>query len=358
MVRLSALGDVLHALPALELLRAALPAAELWWAVEAPGAPLLAGHPALDRVVALDRPGLRDPVRRPGALRGALLGLRELRAARFDAALDLQGLLRSALVARAAGARRLFGPRWAREGAGWLYSDPLDAPRPGEAHAATRYAALARGALAGLGVAAPAPEERLPAPRLGLVPTPPGDAPPGPLLVLLPGAGKPANRPPTALLAEVARRAWAAHPDLLVALVGGRGDRRRAAAIAARLAAPGGPPVRDVCGALDLAGSAGWLARASLVVGGDTGPLHLAAALGRPVVGLFPAADPARTGPAWAGLGPARVLAGQAECAPCRARTCRRADRVRICLRGLPVAAVSAAALELLGRPPPGAARP
>lgn len=347
-VRLSALGDVLHALPALELLRAALPAAELWWAVEAPGAPLLEGHPALDRVVALDRPGLRDPVRRPAALRAALRALSALRGARFDAALDLQGLLRSALVARASGAGRLFGPRWAPEGAGWLYRDPLDAPRPGEAHAARRYAALVAGALAGLGVPVPGAGP-LPAPRLGLVPTDPsalaaaGQS--APVLVLLPGAGKPANRPPTALLAEVARRAAAAHPDLQVALVGGRGDRRRAAAIAARLP---GLPLHDVTGALDLAGSAGWLRRAQVVVGGDTGPLHLAAALGRPVVGLYPAADPARTGPGWAGLGPVRVLAGQAACAPCRARTCRRADRVRICLAGLPVAAVSAAVLELL----------
>jgi ADP-heptose:LPS heptosyltransferase len=343
-VRLSALGDVLHALPALELLRRGLPAAELWWAVEGPAASLLQGHPALSRVVVLDRAGLSDPVRRPGALRGALEALRVLRGARFDAVLDLQGLLRSALVARAVGAGRSFGPAWAPEGARWLYGEPLPAPRPGEAHAALRYAALARGALARLG-GAQGEGEALPAPRLGLAPVAPAEPPAGALLALLPGAGKRANRPPVGLLAEVARRARAARPDLSVALIGGRGDRRRGAALAARLA---GLPVRDLCGAVDLAGSAGWLRRADVVVGGDTGPLHLAAALGRPVVGLYPAADPARTGPGWAGLAPARVLAGQAECAPCRARACRRPDGVRVCLRGMPAARVAEAVLGLL----------
>lgn len=340
-VRLSALGDVLQTLPALELLRAALPAAELWWAVEGAAAGLLAGHPALDRTVVIDRRGLSAPERRPRALRDAIDALRELRGASFEAALDLQGLLRSALVARSVGAERVFGPAWAREGARWLYTDPLACPGPGEAHAAERYAALVRLAVERLGAAAP--PAGLPAPWLGFA-LPPIDAPPGPLLVLLPGAGKPANRPPPSLLAEVARRCAEARPGLAVALVGGRGDRKRAAALARR-AAP--LPVRDLTGALPLEGSAAWLARASVVVGGDTGPLHLAAALGRPVVGLFPAADPARTGPGWAG-GAAQVLAGVAECAPCVARRCLRADRVRICLAGMPAERITQEVLALL----------
>lgn len=344
MVRLSAIGDVLHALPALELLRSALPSAELGWVVETAAAPLLRGHPALDRLLVLDRAGLSDPARRPGSLRAALGSLRALRAVRWDAALDLQGLLRSALVARAAGARRVLGPAWAPEGARWLYGDRLAVPRPGEAHAAVRYAALARAALRALGAPEPA-LAGVPAPRLGLDLTPPADAPAGPLLVLLPGAGKPANRPPPGLLAEVARGCLRARPDLSLALVGGPGDRGRAAALRARL---GAAPVRDLCGALDLAGSAAWLARAQAVVGGDTGPLHLAAALGRPVLGLYPAADPARTGPAWAGVGPTRALAGVADCAPCRARRCLRADRVRVCLAGMPVARVVDELLALL----------
>ena len=105
-VRLSAMGDVVHALPALELLRAGLPDAELTWVVEAWAAPLLQGHPALDSVVVLDRAALRRPGARREALSAGLSALGALRGRRPAAALDLQGLLRSALVTRAVGAER------------------------------------------------------------------------------------------------------------------------------------------------------------------------------------------------------------------------------------------------------------
>jgi len=345
LVRLSALGDVVHTLPALELLRAAAPAAEIGWVVEAEAAPLLEGHPALDALWVLDRRALGRARGRVAALRRGARALRGLRAAGWDAALDLQGLLRSALVARAAGARRVLGPAWAREGARLLYGERLAVPAPGEAHAVDRAAAAVRLALARLGAAppppGPPPAARLPA---GLAAAPPDGG--APRLVLLPGAGKPANRPPPALLAEVADRCAAARPDLEVWLVGGPGDRAAAAEVAARTrrARP-----RSAAGERDLAGSAALLAGAAAVVGGDTGPLHLARALGRPVVGLFHAADPARTGPGGLpGPAPARALRGDAPCAPCLARRCRRPDRVRVCLDALPAERVAAAVLDVL----------
>lgn len=305
LVRLSAIGDVLHTLPALEVLRAAAPAAELTWVVEPAAAPLLAGHPALDRVVVLDRKAVQDGPRRLGALRAAARAVLDLRGARFDAALDLQGLLRSAAVARASGAARVFGPAWAREGARHLYTDPLDLPRPGEAHAVERYVLGARAALRALGLAPL--DGPTPAARLGLaLPTKTGTTR-ARRVVLLPGAGKPANRPPAALLARVADALAAS--GLEVALVGGRGDAPRARAVLERCARA--TPL-DLTGRHSLAETAAVLAHASVVVGGDTGPLHLARVLGRPVVGLFLVADPARTGPAGLpGDAPVRILRGE-----------------------------------------------
>lgn len=340
LVRLSALGDAVHTLPALELLRAALPDAELIWAAEPLAAELLEGHPALDRVVLLDRP--KPGARRPfAALRRGAAGVRALRAVKADAVIDLQGLLRSALVARAAGAPRVLGPAWAREGARFLYGDKLDVPRPGEAHAVERAAAIVRAALAALGLSAPPPG--LPPARLAPALLPP--APPGRSVALVVGAGKPANRLPAPLQAGLADRLALAFPGLAVDLVGGGGDQRRAAEVIA--ACKVARPV-DRC-ATTLAATAHTLGRAAVVVGGDTGPVHLARALGRPVVALFHAADPARTGPAGLpGAAPVTVLAGSVECSPCRATRCQRADGRRICLSALGPDRVADAVVSLL----------
>ena len=128
LVRLSALGDVVHSLSALEYARRVWPETELWWAVERLAAPLLDGHPALTGVIVLER---KEALRSPRAMARAVAGLRQLRRLRCDAAIDLQGLLRSASVARASGAKRVLGPAWAREGATLLYRDGLAVPPPG-----------------------------------------------------------------------------------------------------------------------------------------------------------------------------------------------------------------------------------
>lgn len=324
LVRLSALGDVVHSLSALELARRVWPQAELWWAVERLAAPLLEGHPALTGVVVLER---KQALRSPRALARSLAGMRQLRRLRCDAALDLQGLLRSASVARASGAKRVFGPAWAREGAGLLYSQGLAAPRPGEAHAVDRYRALIAAAAGALGQALPPAAADLPRlpPALARVRSL------APRLVLLPGAGKQANRLPPTLLAAVADACAAEVPGLEVVALGGPSDAERASAVAqaAQLAA-----IAVRC-ELDLVSSALLLGSAWGVLGGDTGPLHLARALGVPVLGVFHAADPARTGPGGVpGPGWSLALGGEVSCAPCLARRCLRPDRVRVCLEG------------------------
>src|SRR5262249_28915756 len=142
---------------------------------------------------------------------------------RYDAAIDFQGLARSALVARLL-ARRVFGSKHARELAPLTYSEAFAVPSPAEAHAVERYLALARAFVATLGVS----EGEALAPRLPIEASE-LDLPdlPEEFLALLPGAGKPANRPPVGFLAEVMRRS-----SLPSVVVGGAQDRAAGAALA------------------------------------------------------------------------------------------------------------------------------
>lgn len=347
LVRLSAIGDVVHGLPALEVVRAALPGARIGWAVEAEAAPLLCAHPALDRLHVLDRRALGRDRGRASAVVAARDFVRELRGEQYEAAVDLQGLARSAVVARLA-SRATFGPAHAREMATLAYRTKLAVPRPAEAHAVERSLALVRGALAALGSPAPA---GTPAARLALAPAAHdaaaralGPLARQPFVALLPGAGKEANRPPVELLAASLRRAREGGAGLAAVILGGRGDRERARELARRTGA------LDLTGQLALDETAAVLARARAVLGGDTGPLHVARAVGTPVVSLFFAADPARTGPGGLpGEARASVLEGSADCAPCCARRCARPGRERVCLEPLTPRRIAAALLEAAG---------
>jgi lipopolysaccharide heptosyltransferase I len=344
LVRLSSIGDVVHGLPALELARAALPSARIGWAVESEAAPLLRDHPALDALHVLDRRALGRDRGRPRALGRARAFVREVRAARYEAAIDLQGLARSALVARIA-TRRTLGPAHARELATLAYAHRLRVPAPGEAHAVVRSLELVRRALEVLGGDAPreTPGARLvlstEARERAFAALAPLEG--APFVALLPGAGKPANRPPLELLAATARAVLARWPEARFAVLGGAADRERGRELSGRVSA------LDLSGKLALDETAAILERAAVVLGGDTGPLHVARALSVPVVSLFFAADPQRTGPlGLSGRAPAIVVRGGAPCAPCLARRCLRDDRVRICLEPLGPQRIARAVLE------------
>src|SRR5262245_38858811 len=132
----SALGDIVHALPVLTALRRRFPDAHLTWIVNRSYEPLLRGHPDLDATLPFDRGGRHGPLRL--ALAFARF-LSTLRRQRFDLILDLQGLLRSGLMALASGAPRRVGLSSAREGAAWCYTDVVPVPDAGTIHAVERY---------------------------------------------------------------------------------------------------------------------------------------------------------------------------------------------------------------------------
>jgi heptosyltransferase I len=283
-VRLGALGDIVHALPLAAALRAARPDARIDWLVDVRHQAILAFVGGLSRVVAVDTRRLRGPTGVPSVLR-------TLRRAAYDVAIDAQGLIKSASLARLAGARRVLGFERAhlREPlAGAAYHDVATPHGP---HVVDKALALARAA----GVDAAAPRFPLQPPasdiadrarrQLGLDRG-------APFVLLNPGAAWPNKRWPADRFGQLARAIRARHgwPSIVA---WGPGEDALAQSVvdaAGRAAAAVAPPTT-------LGDLLALLAGAGLVVSGDTGPLHLAAALGRPVVGLYGPTDPARNGP-------------------------------------------------------------
>lgn len=329
LVKLSSLGDVIHALPTLEALREAHPRGHFTWLVEAAAAPLLMGHPALDEVFAVPRVRLGQQLRGED-LRTLARFVRRVRAQDFDLVLDLQGLLKSALWVALARSPRKVGYNGTREGSYLVLTERVPPYNP-DAHAVWRYLNLAHY----LG-AAPAP------PRFRLGPAVPGasqilpDLGSRPVAVLHPGARWSSKLWPAAAWARLAD--WLSREKgCAVVLTGSGADRELAGAILAQTTSP----VLNLAGGTTLAELAAILNKATLTVTSDTGPMHLAAALGTPVAALFGPTAPWRTGPF--GLGHQVVRLGL-DCSPCFKRRCPEPR----CLTELPLAAVQAACEKIL----------
>jgi len=327
-VRLSALGDVLFALPAVQALARSGRARRITWVVEERAAALLAGAPGLDARIDFPR---RRKASWPGHVR-------RLRREAHDLVLDLQGNLKSRVHVTLARAPRKVGydRPLAKEGSQHALTERFTPP-PGARHRVDGHLAL----LASLGVPVPAPAPR---PELGLATTAPPRPPPGdgPLVLLHPGTsafGR-LKRWPAERFGALGRLLRARHGARLVLTAGpGEGELadRAEAALGARCLRP--PPE-------GLAALAGWLTAADLVVAADSLPLHLANALGTPVVGLYGPKDPAVTGPYW---DRARVVRSDTDCSPCTLRRCAEV----LCMERLRVEAVAAACDALLGDAPP-----
>lgn len=264
-VRLGSMGDIVHALPAVASLKHSLTGSELWWLAARRWAPLLEGNPFVDRLVWLESRRLR-------AL-GAVAA--ELRRARFHLAVDFQGLVQSALLAALARPEELCGFHQSavrEKAAAIFYSRKV---RPTAAHVVERNLELAAEAGASNIL------------RLFPLPAgePQGDLPAGPFVLASPLAGWPYKQWPLEYYPVLDRllRLRLGLPLVLCAPPEAAGS----------LAGLGG--VRIV--PAGLSGLIYATRRATAVVGVDSGPLHLAAALGKPGVAIYGPTDPARNGP-------------------------------------------------------------
>ncbi len=295
-VKLSALGDVVHALPVATALRAARSDARITWLVEARQAPVLRGHPAIDDVAVVDTRRWRR-AREPQSLSVAVREIRALRrglrARRFDVAIDAQGNLKSGILTAMTGAplRVGFAAARCRERANALFTNRRVMPPASARHVVDQYLAL----LAPLGVTPPsrgqfhlpwnAAAEAAVDAAFAAAAAKPRDR----LVVLNPGAARPQKRWDPARFRELAMRI---RRDGLgrVLVLWGPEERGMAHAIADGDAAVLAPPT-------DLDGLVAVLRRASVLVTADTGPLHVAAALGVSCVGLFGPTSAVRNGP-------------------------------------------------------------
>ena len=266
-VRLGAMGDIIHTLPAVTWLKLAHPDCHVTWLVEPKWAPLLEANPFVDRVLFLHRESLA----------GLFQSWRALSEIRCDYAVDFQGLLKSALAASAAHPGRLYGfdPAQIRErSAAILYSHRILAR---SAHMVDRNLELAAALPAG--AAQPAGVVSFPLPPG----SPEGDLPSGDFVLASPLAGWASKQWPLDHYRALAARLLAECGIRLV------------------LNGPPGAPFHHVEPALahysSLAGLIHATRRAAAVVGVDSGPLHLAAALSKPGVAIFGPTDPARNGP-------------------------------------------------------------
>jgi heptosyltransferase-1 len=293
-VRIGAMGDVLHALPAVAALRAAQPEWEIDWAVDPRWVPLLVDAngrgPLVDRT--LDVP-TKEWNRRPfslATLRSILQLRRVLREARYDIVVDVQGTLRSAVIGWFAGARVFAGYDDPRERlARWFYSRRV---RRCGVHVVEQGAALLSAAF-GLELSAAAVTFPVDAAAEAWVEQ---AVERRPMAMLAPGAGWGAKRWPAERFGALAVSLRAMGFDVVV------NASREDDALAERVVSASEGAARAVpCSVAQLVA---LLRRTDLFVGGDSGPMHLAAAMAVPTVALFGPTDPARNGP-W---GPGRSV--------------------------------------------------
>lgn len=325
-VKLSSLGDLFHALPAVRALKAGS-GAEIDWVVQTEYGALAACFTDVSRVVVFPR---RTWVR------DGLNFLRDLRAFRYDLVVDLQGLMKSAVVARLARGRRVLGPSFSREGSRFFYDEtagPLDKNR----HAVEECLDAARALKFPVGAAEfpvrfPPTTLREPAPRIGLFPV-----------------SRQANKnwPLDHFRSVAARLARELRASLY--LFGSPADASACAALEQAAAAESRERVVNLAGRTTLVEMGSHMGGLDLVIANDSGPIHMAAALGIPVVAMFGPTDPLRTGPY--GHIHTVLTADGVGCRPCFRGDCNR-ERLD-CMLGISPDAVFEAAARIIGRKRP-----
>ena len=327
----SSLGDVIQALPVLRLLKLHYPDSEIFWWIDSALAPLIEGDPDLTGIVRFERKRWAKPQHWPEMVRS----VRWLRSQHFDLVIDLQCLLRSSAFAWLARGKFLAGLDEVREGARGFYD--LAAPRKTfHTHAVDWYLSV----LPPLGVPVHKnfqwlPERKQIADEIkqkwfaedSRLKTQDSK-----LILLQPGARWKNKRWPAKYFTELVRMLAGKFPDARFAVLGDQGDQPLGELMLQ--AAP--EKVLNLCGATSLPEMIEWVRLCDLMVTNDTGPMHVAAALGKPLVALFGPTAPERTGP-YGQL--ENVLRLNLPCSPCLKSDCS-IEKTDECLRALPPALV------------------
>lgn len=328
----SSLGDVIHALPVLRLLKRSRPEAEVHWWINEEFAPLIEGDPDIAGLFLFRRRRWTSPF----ALGEVALSIAAMRRERFDVVIDLQGLARSGTFAWLANGGILIGVDDPREGAPGYYDIAVRRPSA-LTHAVDWYLET----LKPLHVPVTCEFDWLPPrPQVALRVRERWPVDGSRWIILNPGARWLNKRWPAAHFAALARLLSASLPDHRFAILGGKGDVELGREIASA------QPKRclDLTGQTSLAEMIEWTRLAELMVTNDTGPMHVAAALGKPVVAPFGPTEPRRTGP----YGQVEQCLGLSlPCVPCMSPRCHWKEPIA-CLRGITPAAVESEVLRRL----------
>jgi lipopolysaccharide heptosyltransferase II len=327
LVRLRQIGDVVFTTPAVRGLRQRFPDAHISYLVEPAAAPIVAYNPHIDEVIIAPRPGGLGGLRADAAL------IRRLRAHSYDVAIDFHGGPRASLLTWLSGARVRIGYETA--GRGWMYTQRVGRPRELRArHSVENQWDL----LAPFDIAPPGPAEspvEMPVAagdaatvdeRLARAGVPRG----GRVIVMHVSAGNPFRRWPIASFAAVAAELAASDWRHRVVITSGPSDRDAAGRVIAEARARLAVDHRDrvlACGDFSLAELRMLVDRAALYVGGDSGPLHVAATTHVPIVGLYGPTLPARSAPWRAPDWPTESIEIHGlPCRPCDQRSCTPGD--------------------------------
>lgn len=316
-VKLSSLGDILHVMPTVQALHEQL-GAEIHWAVQPEYHDLVACLSAVTRIIDIPR-------HRWWSGMGAAIA--SLRSERYDLVIDLQGLLKSATTARLARASRRIGPSYAREGAGWLYGEragPVNRNRHAvdQAMDLLDHLGLHRPSSAAVDLTHPVVTPPQPAPRVALLPQSRWESKNWPLRHFVRLA-----------------RLLVDRSDVHIMVLGGKSD-----SAAGDLIAQTAPErVINACGRYSLPELFSLLEQCDLLVANDTGPVHMAAALGKPCLVLFGPTRAERTGPYGAKH---VIMTHEVPCRPCLSRRCCVPGHP--CLARITPEAVCVRALEML----------
>ncbi len=345
LLRFRRLGDIILTTPAVALLKRGFPEAKLTYVVEEPFRRLIEGHPLIDRAIVVP----------PRQNRSEFIRLiRSIRKERYDALLDFHGGPRASWITLFGGAREKIGH--AIQTKGFLYHKT--APRRGTEsviHSVETHAGLVRALglsfgkdeIPALSLPPASPEElsRVDSLAAEISPDRAGRIPLA-LVILHIGAGN-AFRDWGKENAAILAARFLDIPGLAVASIGGEGDRPRENRMAERLSSRRFFPL---CGRLNFVEIREIIARSAVFVGPDSGPMHLAASTGTPIVAIFGPTRPEVFGPWRPGLPPANTVILQSElaCRPCRQRECLTRDYR--CLREINPESVYSAALPFLPR--------
>ncbi|HUC49628.1 MAG TPA: lipopolysaccharide heptosyltransferase II [Xanthobacteraceae bacterium] len=365
LIKLSAVGDVVHAIPLLNKLRQRYPQARIDWLATPAVAELLANNPAISNVIEFVRDEWSKPWQLAPYASAARL-IAQLRAVRYDLVLDLQGQLRSGVFAFGCGAPMRIGfdrpraSRWqalqrkipdearrhawqgAREGSFLAYTHHVDLPTL-DIHPVDRY--LRFGALLGLDTKSADFTFPIPAEATNRI-----DAlldyyeiAKSPLVVMAPGTNWQTKQWRSDAFADVARHFLG--KKFAVTLIGSGGEHELCAEVA-KLA----PGAINLAGETTLTELAALIRRGTICVSNDSGPMHMAVALDRPVIAVFGPTDPV-----WAG--PYRrdnaVLRADLACSPCYLRLLARCPNNHDCMKNVSVSAVIERAEKIIAALPP-----